>query len=799
MEQGLREILISGIANRRTIIHFPNGEYPDITEGIYSGSLKVEEILNSEETLNFGECNASKFEATIAGIDDISNLIIYVYQDITYDLNKVNVLIDRDERYIITREGLKIAVGRHRNYTVPLFYGRVDSAKLQTDRIHRDITAYDELYYKGDINCAEWYKTLYEDKEYVTLRAFRDSLFEFVGIPQNNVGLINDSIHIEETIEVDALKFGDLVKAICQLNGVFGHIDREGIFQYIDLTNVTNSYDISDNYRSNDSTYEAYTVKKIDKLQIRSDEEDIGAIVGTGDNPYILQGNFLIYGKSAAELNTIATTIFNKIKNIEYRPIEAQTIYSEPYIAVGDKLTVITKRDNETINTFVLNAVLSGIQLLKQELIAEGDEYRDEVVDDVNAEIKQLQGKTLKIIKNVDEFSVEVEDLTKGYTSLKQTAEELSVQIYGKDGDSTTLRATVEGLYTDINGKDGKFAKYSATLTELSAQIYGEDGNSTTLKATVEGIEGKVESVETGLSQTVRIAANGVTITNASGETLTIDGGQIDAKNLNLSGRITFNDLNNGTQNKINNAYDKADAASNTVSGWVYNDTTYIDGTMIKTGTVMASHLIGGKISLYDSGENEAGYITLNSATTADYALDIHSNGALRLIAEDGAVYISDDTDTYIQISGYTVSVGAGDLCPGDDDELNCGLPGLRWSDIYATNATIQTSDITKKENIEYGLGLYDKLFDSLKPVSFTFKKNTSGRRHIGLIAQDVEKAMSENNISSADFAVFIKSPKKDDNNNEIEGEYDYALRYGELIALCIEQIQKLKEKVYSK
>lgn len=476
MYEGLREILLAGIANRRTVIHFPNGEYPDITEGLYSGSLKLEEILNSEEILSFGECNASKFEATIAGIDDISNLMIYVYQIIAYDPNKVDVLIDRGMRYIVTRSGLKIAVGKHEDYTIPIFYGRVDGAKLQADRIHRDITAYDELYYKGDINCADWYKALYASSNSVTLKAFRDSLFAFIGIQQESVSLINDNISIERTIETDALKFADLIKAICQLNGVFGHIDREGIFRYVDLTNIANNYDISDNYRSNDSTYESYTVKKIDKLQIRSDEEDVGTIVGAGDNPYILQGNFLIYGKNAAELNLIATTIFNKIKNIEYRPVEVQTIYCEPYITVGDKLSFTTKRDNETVSTFVLNVALSGVQLLTQELIAEGDEYRDEVVDDVNAEIKQLQGKTLKIIKTVDEYSVRLEDLSVGSSELKLTVDGLTTTVQSHDGRISTAQQTADKIEWII--EDGTNAS-NFTLTSRMAELVAEEINIT--------------------------------------------------------------------------------------------------------------------------------------------------------------------------------------------------------------------------------------------------------------------------------------------------------------------------------
>ena len=63
------------------------------------------------------------------------------------------------------------------------------------------------------------------------------------------------------------------------------------------------------------------------------------------------------------------------------------------------------------------------------------------------------------------------------------------------------------------------------------------------------------------------IAPNGVTITNAAGDTLTIDGGQIDATNLNLSGHITFNDFSgrlqsdiNGIEDTANDAYDLAEA-----------------------------------------------------------------------------------------------------------------------------------------------------------------------------------------------------------------------------------------------
>ena len=140
-------------------------------------------------------------------------------------------------------------------------------------------------------------------------------------------------------------------------------------------------------------------------------------------------------------------------------------------------------------------------------------------------------------------------------------------------------------------------------------------------------------------SQTLRIAADGVTITNAQGSRLTIDGGQIDASkirtdqldasrinvaDLQLAGSITWGDLAADTQNAVNaanstaiSALNTANAASsnamsanNAVIGWTYTGTTYIDGAKLMTGTVRASTLEGGEIYLLDGNARRAGSFT---------------------------------------------------------------------------------------------------------------------------------------------------------------------------------------------
>lgn len=520
----LRNILLSGNAARQTIIHFPNGEFEDITSGIHSGSMKLEEILCSNENLTFGECNASRFEAKIANIPDISDTIIYVYQIIKYDENKIKYIVDRGKAYIVTQDGKKIAVGRRANYTLSLFYGRIDSAELQTDRTHRVITAYDELYFKGDINCADWYKQWFVDNPSGKLKAFRDDLMAFVGIQQEVATLINDTMSVKETIDTKSLKFADIIKAICQINGVFGHIDRNGIFRYVDLTNIVDTYDVSDNYRSNDSKYESYTVKKIDKLQIRSEEEDIGAIVGTGDNPYIIQGNFLVYGKTASQLNIIATRIFNKIKIIEYRPIDASLIYSEPYITVGNGISLTTKRDGELVSSIILNNSMNGVQLIRQQIVSEGNEYRDEVVDDVNAEIYQLKGKTLKIVKTVDEYSVKLEDLEKGFSEFKVTVDEISSTVANNTNEISTIKQTVNSIELSVsNGTSSSTIQLMADGVAVSSETIRFKGMVTFTDLEESGstvING--DNITTGQLDCELITANGEYVFNVTDRSLQI-------------------------------------------------------------------------------------------------------------------------------------------------------------------------------------------------------------------------------------------------------------------------------------
>lgn len=120
-------------------------------------------------------------------------------------------------------------------------------------------------------------------------------------------------------------------------------------------------------------------------------------------------------------------------------------------------------------------------------------------------------------------------------------------------------------------------------------------------------------------------------------------------------------------------------------------------------------------------------------------------------------------------------------LKPAVDDFLDLGGLTYRWDDIYATNATIQTSDVRDKESLEESdLGL--DFIMALEPKRWTWQGKN--RPHYGLSAQQVKAAMDE--LGIADFAGYIHDPEAD----------KHALRYNEFIGPMIAAIHELRGQI---
>ena len=105
-------------------------------------------------------------------------------------------------------------------------------------------------------------------------------------------------------------------------------------------------------------------------------------------------------------------------------------------------------------------------------------------------------------------------------------------------------------------------------------------------------------------------------------------------------------------------------------------------------------------------------------------------------------------------------------------------------------NSWISSSDIKLKNSIEDLKENYSSFFDDLRPRSYKFNDGRSGRSHTGFIAQEMRKSLQKSNIPLENYGILCAFGDPDDPKTE------WGIRYEELIALCVNEIQKLKKEI---
>lgn len=433
---------------------------------LHQEQFELTESICSESELTIGSCEAAVLKFTVSNI----------FLPMKDKMITVKTVIDNNTAN-------PFQIGRYKVY----------SDTPTADRTKRDIVAYDRLYDVINADVAEWYNTLLPDKDSVTtMKAFRDSFFGYFGIEQADAQLVNDDMKVEKTVEPEELSGATVLNCICEINGCFGHIGRDGRFHYIYLEQeIQGLYPRNDLYPADDlyprepksmrigknlyisAQYEDFLVKTIDKLQIRKEEDDIGVIVGSGTNAYVIQDNFLVYGKGSEELTGIANNIYGKIRGIIYRPFSADC-KGNPYIEVGDAVRLPTRY--EIIESYVLKRTLKGIQALRDNYEATGEEYRSTQVNSVHKSIIQLKGKTNVLTRAIEETNSKITDVESGLSSeIKQTATDIRAEVKNTaDGLSSNIQQNAESIATEVKRANEAEGNLSTKITQTAESITSE-------------------------------------------------------------------------------------------------------------------------------------------------------------------------------------------------------------------------------------------------------------------------------------------------------------------------------------
>ena len=345
---------------------------------------------------------------------------------------------------------------------------------------------------------------------------------------------------------------------------------------------------------------------------------------------------------------------------------------------------------------------------------------------------------------------------------VKTITQPIYAEIKNAEGSITQLGVTADGLAARIGDAEGNITQLQATAQGLSASISNLNGSVTNLTADVNGIRATVRTkIDATQAQSIfDQSATGFTLGATSGE--------------------------NGTIFKLN--YNGVQVAS---TGSI---DLCVDAVNI-FGTLTATKLRGGSISVVDDDDNECGTIQTTYASSSDYKLDI-SSSAMELFAEDGSLFIAsgwDRSNKYhasIEVDGNSEEVQIkGDVIPNADDVYNLGSPNFVWSAIYCSTNELNGSDRNIKNSIEALPEKYVRMFELVEPKRYKLNNGTSGRYHTGFIAQEVEAAMQKCGITSQEFAGWAAAKRKD-------GSETYFLRYSEFIPVLWAKVREQEERL---
>ena len=538
---------------------------------LFNQEITLEESLCSSKELRFGACEASILKFKVA-----------------------NIVAPMNNKWIT----VKMVLNGHTD--VPFTIGRYKVVKdtVTADRRWRDITAYDALYgiIKKDVSA--WYNTVFPSSDtLLTMEMFRNSFMSLFGLDQvlPAEGLVNDTMLIAKTISPEELSGGTVIRSICELNGCFGHIGRDGKFHYITLErNIQGLYPRKDLHPSKQlfpktpktfpagakksyisDKYEDYLVKTIDKLQIRQEENDIGIIINeAGANAYIIEDNFLVYGKSSDELEQIARNIFKVITKLVYRPFSAE-VKGNPCFEVGDPVRISTQ--NKLVESYVLERTLTGIQALRDNFAAKGQEYQSKDVNSTHRAIIQLKGKTNIITRTVEENRREMLDIEAGLSfTIAETAKGLQADIAaertratGKEEKlSTSLTLTAEGLAAEIERAAGEEEEIRTSISALAGEIVLKvDANGNLAKVELradpeDGTEFKIKADNISLTaeEVISLLSGGTINLSALDVNIKADNWSVDSKGNLVCNSITAFKIKGDAVEQFNSAVSDSEA-----------------------------------------------------------------------------------------------------------------------------------------------------------------------------------------------------------------------------------------------
>lgn len=346
----------------------------------------------------------------------------------------------------------------------------------RTKRNSYKITAYDTMS-KLDADFSGWLRAN-QSRFPMTIWTLVQLACQRAGVALASSSLpINGSYNVQ-AFYADDLTCRQIISWAAEAAGCYAHMNADGKLQFLTYTDKRSTAKITPDGASNSTayyadslSYEDYTVKAIEKVQIRQSDSDVGVIYPdstTATNTYAVQGNLLLTTGTEANLKSVVQNLYNVLKNVTYTPCKV-SVPSSSGLACGQIVHVKDARRRE-FDTYLMSATISSG---KASFESVGSASRESSSAVNSQSYKNLTGKMLEIKTSVDGLEVKASDLTGKYTDLKATVDGLSSEVK-KDTKITG------GGNLILGSESFKNATYDGNASGVA---YGDDGSATITNA----------------------------------------------------------------------------------------------------------------------------------------------------------------------------------------------------------------------------------------------------------------------------------------------------------------------------
>ena len=354
----------------------------------------------------------------------------------------------------------------------------------RTKRNSYKVTAYDTMS-KLDADFSGWL--------HANQAQFPQTIWQLVQLACQRAGvtLASSSLPINGSYSVQAFYADDLtcrqiISWAAEAAGCYAHMNADGKLQFLTYADKRSTAKITPDGASNSTayyadslSYEDYTVKAIEKVQIRQSDSDVGVIYPdstTATNTYAVQGNLLLTTGTEANLKSVVQNLYNVLKNVTYTPCKV-SVPSSSGLACGQIVHIKDARGRE-FDTYLMSATISSG---KASFESVGSASRESSSAVNSQSYKNLTGKMLEIKTSVDGLEVKASDLTGKYTDLKATVDGLSSEVK-KDtkitGGGNLILGSESFKNAELKGNEvsGSSVTYndtgSATVTNANSNRY---------------------------------------------------------------------------------------------------------------------------------------------------------------------------------------------------------------------------------------------------------------------------------------------------------------------------------------